>query len=103
MQNLILKFVDSARAAGLRISTSETLDCLNQLQHIDPLEESQFSRTLRANFAKSHRDQRLFNHLVSLAATESAGVQTGVFGADMKVRLLNDGPVTFWLQVPPAA
>ena len=66
MQNLILKFIDSARAAGLRISTSETLDCLNQLKHIDPLKESQFSRTLRANFAKSHRDQRLFNHLYDL-------------------------------------
>lgn len=66
MQNLILKFVASARAAGLRISTSETLDCLNQLQRIDPIEESQFSRTLRANFAKSHRDQHLFNHLYDL-------------------------------------
>ncbi len=66
MQNLILKFIATARAAGLRISTSETLDCLNQLQHIDPLEESQFSRTLRANFAKSHRDQHLFNHLYDL-------------------------------------
>ena len=66
MQNLILKFVTSARAAGLRISTSETLDCLNQLQHIDPLKESQFSRTLRANFAKSHRDQQRFNHLYDL-------------------------------------
>ena len=26
---------------------------------------------------------------------------TGRFGADMKVRLVNDGPVTFWLQVSP--
>lgn len=25
-------------------------------------------------------------------------VQTGHFGADMKVALINDGPVTFWLQ-----
>jgi D-tyrosyl-tRNA(Tyr) deacylase len=25
-------------------------------------------------------------------------VQTGQFGADMKVSLTNDGPVTFWLQ-----
>jgi len=66
MQNLVLKFVDSARAAGLRISTSETLDCLNQLVHIDPLNESQFSRTLRTNFAKSHRDQHLFDHLYQL-------------------------------------
>jgi len=66
MQNLLLKFVDSARAAGLRISTSETLDCLKQLQHIDPLNEPQFSRTLRTNFAKSHRDQHLFDHLYQL-------------------------------------
>ena len=27
--------------------------------------------------------------------------QTGRFGADMKVSLVNDGPVTFWLQVSP--
>lgn len=26
-------------------------------------------------------------------------VETGQFGADMKVALVNDGPVTFWLQV----
>jgi D-tyrosyl-tRNA(Tyr) deacylase len=26
---------------------------------------------------------------------------TGRFGADMQVRLVNDGPVTFWLQVSP--
>ena len=28
----------------------------------------------------------------------SQKVQTGVFGADMKVSLVNDGPVTFWLE-----
>jgi D-tyrosyl-tRNA(Tyr) deacylase len=28
-------------------------------------------------------------------------VATGIFGADMKVSLVNDGPVTFWLQVAP--
>ncbi|MEL7312305.1 MAG: D-aminoacyl-tRNA deacylase [Pseudomonadota bacterium] len=27
-------------------------------------------------------------------------VETGVFGADMQVSLVNDGPVTFWLQTP---
>ena len=30
-------------------------------------------------------------------------VPTGVFGADMKVHLVNDGPVTFWLRVAPPA
>jgi D-tyrosyl-tRNA(Tyr) deacylase len=28
-----------------------------------------------------------------------AVVATGTFGADMQVALVNDGPVTFWLQV----
>jgi D-tyrosyl-tRNA(Tyr) deacylase len=47
--------------------------------------------------------KRLFNCFTALAEQELKGVQTGVFGADMKVQLINDGPVTFWLQVPPAA
>jgi D-tyrosyl-tRNA(Tyr) deacylase len=46
--------------------------------------------------------ERLFKHLVTLAEQALGIVQTGVFGADMKVHLVNDGPVTFWLQVPPA-
>lgn len=45
--------------------------------------------------------ERLFRHLVTLAERELDNVQTGIFGADMKVQLVNDGPVTFWLQVPP--
>jgi D-tyrosyl-tRNA(Tyr) deacylase len=47
--------------------------------------------------------ERLFNYLAALAERELTEVQTGVFGADMKVHLVNDGPVTFWLQVPPSA
>jgi D-tyrosyl-tRNA(Tyr) deacylase len=30
-------------------------------------------------------------------------VATGRFGADMQVALVNDGPVTFWLEVTPGA
>jgi len=47
--------------------------------------------------------ERLFDYLARRAETALGGVQKGVFGADMKVSLVNDGPVTFWLQVPPAA
>ena len=32
-------------------------------------------------------------------AAETVHVATGRFGADMQVSLINDGPVTFWLQV----
>ncbi|MBW2296466.1 MAG: VWA domain-containing protein [Deltaproteobacteria bacterium] len=66
MENTILKFVSSARSAGLRISTSETLDCLKQLSMVDLLNETQFSRVLRANFAKSRKDQAKFEHLYHL-------------------------------------
>lgn len=45
--------------------------------------------------------KRLFEYFVSQARLKHAAVGTGVFGADMKVSLTNDGPVTFWLQVNP--
>jgi D-tyrosyl-tRNA(Tyr) deacylase len=34
-------------------------------------------------------------HMISEAL--GMPVQTGIFGADMKVNLLNDGPVTIWI------
>jgi D-tyrosyl-tRNA(Tyr) deacylase len=47
--------------------------------------------------------QRLFDYFVRQAKAKHGIVGTGQFGADMKVSLTNDGPVTFWLQVKPAA
>ena len=47
--------------------------------------------------------QRLFDSLVTATRAICPRVVTGRFGADMAVRLCNDGPVTFWLRVPPAA
>jgi uncharacterized protein with von Willebrand factor type A (vWA) domain len=66
MVNLILKFVAISRAAGLRVSTSEVLDCLNQLELVDIIDEPQFGAVLRANFAKSRREQFHFNRLYDL-------------------------------------
>jgi uncharacterized protein with von Willebrand factor type A (vWA) domain len=66
MVNLILKFVSISRAAGLRISTSEVLDCLHQLELVDLLDETQFAAVLRANFAKSRREQFQFDRLYDL-------------------------------------
>ncbi|RMD77947.1 MAG: D-tyrosyl-tRNA(Tyr) deacylase [Gammaproteobacteria bacterium] len=45
---------------------------------------------------------RLFAHLVEEARRHHAPVGAGRFGAHMEVALVNDGPVTFWLRVPPA-
>lgn len=44
---------------------------------------------------------RLFERFVERARARHAQVGTGRFGADMQVMLVNDGPVTFWLRVPP--
>lgn len=46
--------------------------------------------------------ERMFERFVALARGRVARVETGRFGADMKVSLVNEGPVTFWLQVKPA-
>jgi len=40
----------------------------------------------------------LFEQLVCYCKTQYSSIETGQFGADMKVSLLNDGPVTFNLQ-----
>ncbi len=55
----------------------------------------------RASFtsaAPPQEGRRLFEYLVERAGREHRQVQTGLFGADMKVSLINDGPVTFWLE-----
>lgn len=55
----------------------------------------------RASFtsaAPPDEGARLFDHLVGLADASHPTVATGRFGADMQVSLINDGPVTFWLE-----
>lgn len=44
--------------------------------------------------------KRLFEQLCASAQQRHPVVATGRFGADMQVALVNDGPVTFWLQTP---
>jgi D-tyrosyl-tRNA(Tyr) deacylase len=44
---------------------------------------------------------RLFERLLTLAEQQHDRVASGQFGADMQVALVNDGPVTFWLEVTP--
>lgn len=58
----------------------------------------------RASFssaAEPDEGRRLFEHLLALARTSHPHVSRGEFGAHMRVELVNDGPVTFWLQVKP--
>ena len=43
--------------------------------------------------------KRLFQKFLDLSLPLVAKLESGRFGADMQVRLVNDGPVTFWLRV----
>ena len=43
--------------------------------------------------------EAMFNHLLRQAKKRHPVVESGQFGADMQVHLVNDGPVTFLLQV----
>lgn len=52
-----------------------------------------------SNGAPPEQGKALFEYLSNTARQQHRNVASGVFGADMQVELLNDGPVTFWLQV----
>ena len=58
-------------------------------------------RGTRASFttaAPPDAARRLFADVVNRARDEHRDVACGRFGADMQVSLINDGPVTFWLE-----
>jgi D-tyrosyl-tRNA(Tyr) deacylase len=52
-----------------------------------------------SNAAAPDEGRRLFAYLVDRARALHAVVATGEFGAHMQVELVNDGPVTFWIEV----
>lgn len=62
---------------------------------------------MRASFgpaASPEAGEALFHRLLALAQDTGVPVAAGRFGADMQVHLVNDGPVTFWLEArPPTA
>lgn len=60
-------------------------------------------RGTRAGFSRAappDEGRRLFENLVDIAKRRMPLVAAGVFGASMRVALVNEGPVTFWLEVP---
>ena len=55
----------------------------------------------RASFTRAappEMGEAFFGRLVEACRKSLERVETGRFGADMKVSLVNDGPVTFWLE-----
>lgn len=62
------------------------------------------SRGMRPSFSRAAEPkmaETLFNLLHEQAVQAHSRVSAGRFSADMQVELINDGPVTFWLHVPP--
>ena len=95
----------SGKCVGLRVFSDEEGRMNRELSDIGGslLVVSQFTlygdcrKGKRPNFmgaAKGEQANRLYKYFVDCCRELGVTVQTGVFGADMKVELLNDGPVT---------
>ena len=100
------------KVAGLRIFPDETGRMNRSIVDIAGaiLAISQF--TLAADLKKGFRPsfgnaelpkraQELFDQSCDRLRSSGISVAQGRFGADMAVSLINDGPVTFWLDFPP--
>ncbi|KMQ50731.1 D-tyrosyl-tRNA(Tyr) deacylase [Chitinispirillum alkaliphilum] len=96
----------ASKIASLRIFPDEKGKMNLSLKDIDgeALVVSQFtllgdcSKGRRPSFTESappQKGEKLYEFFVEKLKTHISNVQTGEFGADMKVELTNDGPVTF--------
>lgn len=87
--NLPVTNVDGAgRAGGLLLVSQFTL-------------AADTDSGLRPSFtpaAPPDEGRHLFDYFVAAARARHPIVETGEFGAEMQVSLVNDGPVTFWLR-----
>ncbi|BCD96169.1 D-aminoacyl-tRNA deacylase [Marinagarivorans cellulosilyticus] len=63
---------------------------------------AQTHKGLRPGFSSAalpHIAKNQYQEFVALLRQDASNVQTGEFGADMQVSLVNDGPVTFMLEL----
>lgn len=104
----------AAKIAKLRIFKDEAGKMNRSVRDIGggALVVSQF--TLAADTSRGNRPgfssaaapadgERLYECFAARLAELGVPVETGRFGADMEVELVNDGPVTIWMEIAPDA
>lgn len=101
-----------ARVLDYRVFADETGRMNRSLKEIggELLVVSQFTlaadtrKGLRPSFSRAadpEAGRRLYDRFTARAREIHGACVTGRFGAHMEVELVNDGPVTFWLEVRP--
>jgi D-aminoacyl-tRNA deacylase len=89
-------------AGRMNLSVADTQGGLLLVPQFTPAADT--SKGLRPGFSRAAEPaqaERLFGHMAKRAEKRLPGAQSGQFGAHMRVSLVNDGPVTFWIRVPP--
>lgn len=91
-------FADEQGKMNFNIEQSEA-DILLVPQFTLPADTKKGNRPGFDPVADPETGERLFNEVIEhFQEKTELNVKTGVFKADMKVLLENDGPLTFWLQ-----
>ena len=94
---LLKKYAKLAVEMGINLQENDTL-CINS-----PIETAEFARFIaEAAYAVGAKDvivnyndaKKLYEYFNLELEKQDVKVENGIFGADMKVNLLNDGPVT---------
>ncbi|KEO60362.1 D-aminoacyl-tRNA deacylase [Thioclava indica] len=89
-------FKDEAGKMNLSVSDVGG-SCLAVSQFTLAGDTSRGNRPGFSSAAPPDQGERLYQHFADHLETLGLPVQTGEFGADMAVELLNDGPVTIWM------
>ena len=90
-------FEDEERKMNLSLLDIEG-DLLVVPQFTLPANTDKGTRPSFASAAPPLIAEKYFKRFLELASGRIRNLQQGRFSADMKVSLINDGPVTFWLQ-----
>jgi D-tyrosyl-tRNA(Tyr) deacylase len=99
LSKLLRYRVFSDRAGKMNLSVTDMAGGLLLVPQFTLAADTKAGTRPSLSLAASPQDAaRLFDYFVLQARRQHAQVETGQFGADMKVSLVNDGPVTFWLQ-----